>query len=316
MLRYRLIFGPIMILLGIGLFYLDDQLDRLDLSNTQIQPLVWGRTYLPSGLLLLVVLFFLIAMTAREIKAIFAAKGVPAESFMIALAGILGAGLLYIIPHQVDSQAALAIAASLMILVFILALLRHAWRKRTEGAVIAASVAMFGFIYLGAMPGFYLAIRRWHAAWVVLAILAITKMCDIGAYFVGRAAGRHKLIPWLSPGKTWEGLVGGLLCSAGLAVGLAAWSNAEGYSGQWVGTGASREFVFQAIPLWFAAIAGVVLGFVGQIGDLTASLFKRDAGIKDSGQAVPGFGGLLDIVDSPILVAPVAYWLLRLVYAL
>jgi phosphatidate cytidylyltransferase len=66
-------------------------------------------------------------------------------------------------------------------------------------------------------------------------------------------------------------------------------------------------------PLWYAALAGLLLGLIGQFGDLVASLFKRDAGIKDSGSSIPGFGGVLDVIDSPIVVAPFAYWLLMLV---
>ncbi|MFW6032287.1 MAG: phosphatidate cytidylyltransferase, partial [Phycisphaeraceae bacterium] len=173
----------------------------------------------------------------------------------------------------------------------------------TEGSVAVASVSLFALIYLGTLPGFYLAIRHDHSAWVVAALIVITKSCDVGAYFTGRAIGRHKLVPWLSPGKTWEGLGGGVLLSALLAAVL-AWVGNTWFSGP--------DATVRAYPLWFAAVAGLALGLAGQFGDLTASLFKRDAGVKDSGRSIPGFGGLLDVVDSPLVVAPLAYWLLRL----
>ncbi|MCC7407600.1 MAG: phosphatidate cytidylyltransferase, partial [Phycisphaeraceae bacterium] len=152
--------------------------------------------------------------------------------------------------------------------------------------------------------------RRWHDAEVVAAIILITKACDVGAYFTGRFLGRHKLIPWLSPGKTWEGLLGGVALSALVALLLAWLLNDLGLAGHWQPN--PRQFVPQPYPLWLVPIAGAILGLVGQFGDLTASLFKRDAGFKDSGSSVPGFGGLLDVIDSPLIVAPVAYWLLRL----
>ena len=108
----------------------------------------------------------------------------------------------------------------------------------------------------------------------------------------GHAIGRHKLIPWLSPGKTVEGFFGGLIFSG--IVGAAI-------------TYFCHTFAWQQ-----GLVAGVLLGAVGQVGDLLESLLKRDAGVKDSGH-VPGFGGVLDLLDSPLLAAPVAYWILKLV---
>ncbi len=160
---------------------------------------------------------------------------------------------------------------------------------------LACSATLFAFVYFGTLPGFYLALRHQHSVWVVAAAILVTKACDIGAYFTGRAVGRHKLIPWLSPGKTWEGLVGGMVLSAGVALVLAAVSNQWDLVGRWVTVGGERLFHPTTYPLLWTAGAGLVLGAVGQLGDLAASLLKRDAGIKDSGRALPGFGGLLDV---------------------
>jgi phosphatidate cytidylyltransferase len=135
-----------------------------------------------------------------------------------------------------------------------------------------------------------LLIRVEFGTWVLLGVIGVIKACDIGAYFTGRAIGERKLIPWLSPGKTWEGLVGGLVWAAAVAGVLSIWV-------PWVGWGA-------------AALLGAALGLAGQAGDLLESALKRTAEVKDSGK-VPGFGGVLDLLDSPLVGAPAALWLLR-----
>ena len=146
------------------------------------------------------------------------------------------------------------------------------------------------------MFGFLLAIRRHHEVWTVLWVLMVTKSCDIGAYFTGRAIGRHKLIPWLSPGKTWEGLLGGIVVASLVGAG-GAWLLQQGR-------------IEPAPGVWLGALAGLLFANVGQAGDLMASMLKRDAGVKDSGNTLPGMGGLIDVLDSPLLVFPAAYWLL------
>jgi phosphatidate cytidylyltransferase len=150
---------------------------------------------------------------------------------------------------------------------------------------------------LGLMAGFLLAIRREHEVWILGWIILIVKACDIGAYFTGKAIGTHKLIPWLSPGKTWEGLWGGVALSVVVSL-----------LGLWM-IDARTDYRVPGL-LWGVAL-GVVLAITGQVGDLLESLLKRDAGKKDSGHSIPGFGGVLDVLDSPLLAAPVAFWWLR-----
>ena len=307
MLRHRLVFGTLMITALLGIFFLDNQLDRIDLSGTLAQQLFRGRTHLPAGLLMLFCFLILIAMGSRELCQIFHAKQIHADPFLIGLSGTAGCVLIYILPYTLDAQRTMAIYASFMVGIFVLSLVWYSWGNRTEGVIAASAVTLLALIYMGVLPGFYLAIRQCHSVWVVAAIILITKSCDIGAYFGGRAFGRHKLIPWLSPGKTWEGLISGMLTAATIALILTTIGNHYGVTGRYE---PNLEFVPRSYTPWYALIAGLLIGFVGQVGDLTASLFKRDAGIKDSGSSVPGFGGLIDIFDSPILVAPLAYWLL------
>lgn len=128
-----------------------------------------------------------------------------------------------------------------------------------------------------------------HAAgaWYLVMLLLITSAADIGAFFAGRAFGRHKLAPAVSPGKTWEGVVGGVILVAAVAAVGSHWLPLKG-------------------GLFVILCIGVAL--LSVIGDLSESLFKRQAGLKDSGSLFPGHGGVLDRVDSLTAAAPL-YWL-------
>lgn len=147
---------------------------------------------------------------------------------------------------------------------------------------------------IGALCGFLVIIPAWAAivallslpergAEYVLFVLVLVWAADIGAYFVGRRFGRRKLAPQVSPGKTWEGFVGGLAASAGAAV-AGAW---------WFG-----------LPALQLLAVGLTVGAISVVGDLTVSMFKRNAGLKDSGNLFPGHGGVLDRVDSVTAAVP------------
>jgi len=183
--------------------------------------------------------------------------------------------------------------SSVLGLAFVGALLMFSRNQKIEGAMASAGGSLLTIIYLGVLPSFFLPIRLSHSSGMIVSILLMVKGADIGAYSFGKKFGKHKLIPWLSPKKTWEGFFGGLFLSA--IIGVLLGHFATGYF--W----------------WQGLAAGIILGAVGQVGDLLESLLKRDAGVKDSG-AVPGFGGVLDMIDSPLLAAPAAYWLLKLVH--
>ena len=190
------------------------------------------------------------------------------------------------------------------------AVVQHSRNRRVEGAMANAGGTLLAITYLGVLPGFYLPICMTHSAWMVLAIVAVVKSADIGAYATGRLIGKHKLIPWLSPGKTIEGFIGGLVLASLVGLALAALMKTTGTTPQdnaqrWIHISLTTAIIG-------GALSGMLLGAVGQLGDLLESLLKRDAGVKDSG-ILPGFGGVLDILDSPLLAAPVAYWLLKLV---
>lgn len=163
-------------------------------------------------------------------------------------------------------------------------------RHRKEDAIRQIACTLLAVAYVGGCGGCILWLRILYGVPVLVLFLVAVKCTDIGAYFTGTAIGKHKLIPWLSPGKSWEGLVGGVVFSAAATCGAAAA----------MGVGS----------LWRPAVCAVVLGLVGQFGDLCESLLKRSADLKDSGSLVPEFGGLLDMIDSPLIAAPAALVLL------
>jgi phosphatidate cytidylyltransferase len=172
-------------------------------------------------------------------------------------------------------------------------------RRRVEGAGAAVAATLLLTLYPGFFLSFVVHLRMdGGSAWLVLYFLFVCKSCDIGAYFTGLAAGRHKLIPWLSPKKTVEGFLGGAAASALVAVALTT-----------VG-GLTGDPHLRLPDAEWAVVFGALIGMIGQVGDLTASLLKRDAAAKDSGAVVPSFGGVLDVIDSTLLTAPLAWWLL------
>lgn len=162
---------------------------------------------------------------------------------------------------------------------------------------------LMGMLYI-AMPMSFLA--RLLLGWgdapdgraLIVYLVAVVKAGDIGAFFVGTAIGRHKLIPRISPAKSWEGCVGGV--AAATAASLTAAALLQRFD-----LGPVR------VPPGHAAVIGMGLGIVGILGDLAESLLKRAAGLKDSGDLLPGLGGVLDVVDSLLPAAPLMYLYLR-----
>jgi phosphatidate cytidylyltransferase len=156
-------------------------------------------------------------------------------------------------------------------------------------------------LYIGLLLSFAVQLRfagpqgSWGLA-ALVSLLVVVKLSDIGAYVVGRLIGRHKLAPRLSPGKTIEGAVGGLLfstCGAWLTL-VVLWPTLSATS-------------TPPVEVWQWLGFGLTVGVAGMLGDLAESLLKRDLGRKDSSDWMPGFGGVLDLIDSVLVAAPVAY---------
>jgi phosphatidate cytidylyltransferase len=182
-------------------------------------------------------------------------------------------------------------------------------RYRQPGrSVITLGVTVLSFAYVGLLLSFLVHLRlvispEWGLV-ALVSLIAIVKFGDTGAYTVGRLMGRRKMTPRLSPGKTWEGAAGHLAAGA-----LAAWIILH----FWVGSRSWSHPPEGTLAAWLAY--GVLIAAAGLIGDLAESLIKRDLGRKDSSAWMPGFGGILDVLDSILFAGPVAYvaWVARLV---
>lgn len=294
----RLLLGPVMIALVLVLCTVDQWLDRA--STPAVLEQILGGPTLPPGIIVAIVCNVLAFFAAYELAAMLKHKGILASTRVTPVAALLGmlamtSALLPATKHLTAPLMATAAAISL-----VLSQIVYSRGQTVAGAVASSAGSMLSIVYLGFMLGCLLLIRSEHSVWIMMWALLTTKSSDIGAYFTGRAIGRNKLILWLSPGKTWEGLVGGTVF-AGLI----------GMGGLWL-IGRTTDVAIP--PVWTGFLAGMLFSLVGQLGDLGESLYKRDAGMKDSGQSLPGFGGLLDVLDSLILVSPVAYWWLRMVH--
>jgi phosphatidate cytidylyltransferase len=297
----RLLLGPIMILFLVGGVIGDQWIAKqpLPAGLQSLSRSVFGESSSgnwPRGVLVFAIVLLLGVLAARELAGILADKGILASKRISTFAAVLGLIVSCGVPAgvgAVDAVAVVSLSAMMVLAVSIVFFARH---RTVEGVVAATGGALLAYVYLGLMFGFLLAIRRDHSVEALLWVIMVTKACDIGAYFTGKAIGRTKLIPWLSPGKTWEGLFGGMAFS--VAAGVLGWRLVGGS-------------LAHPPAIWAFGAAGALLGLIGQAGDLVESVLKRDAGIKDSGHAIPGFGGILDVIDSPLLVGPFAYWWLR-----
>jgi phosphatidate cytidylyltransferase len=179
------------------------------------------------------------------------------------------------------------------------------WRRSPAARPLeAVAVTVFGALYAGALPVFLLELRHgshgtrsWAGAWLVFYPLVVTWIVDTAAMFGGRAFGGAKLAPTVSPGKTRAGsvagVVGGLVVAPLFAYGI-------------------FPAVGVSAPIGPLLVIALVLSVIGQVGDLAESLFKREAGVKDSSHLIPGHGGVLDRLDSLYFVIPVAAALYRI----
>lgn len=219
----------------------------------------------------------------------------PIEAVGIPLAGVIPI-VLAAEPRGVFTIGP-GFAAAVLMVVLALAI----WLRRDDGhALSAVATTVFGASYTGGLLSFAFAIRYYRyvaddrgGVALLLLPLLLTWANDIGAYAVGRAFGRRKLMPAVSPGKTVAGSIGGVVVTV-----AACWLYAGSVLRPWADLSLRPADIL---------IFGVAVSVAAQIGDLAESLLKREAGVKNSSRLFPGHGGVLDRVDSLLFVLPVAY---------
>ncbi|MCX6903960.1 MAG: phosphatidate cytidylyltransferase, partial [Verrucomicrobia bacterium] len=190
-----------------------------------------------------------------------------------------------------------------ILILFVLGLCLRQFFSKTTVGLSTISTTLLGLMYVPWLLNFIQKLHFFPEAhgmavdgnFYIFYFILVTKFSDVGAYATGTLIGRHKMIPRVSPGKTWEGFAGAIVVS----------------------TGASLLFAHLAGPRLFgmtlihATVLGVLLSLAAVVGDLIESIFKREAGVKDSGAWFPGIGGILDLMDSLLFNAPIMYLYLR-----
>ncbi len=163
-------------------------------------------------------------------------------------------------------------------------------RSRGEKTLANWLWTVGGIFYIGWMLGHFIPLRELEQGrdWVILALFA-TFAADSGAYLIGRAWGRHSVVPKISPGKTWEGTFAGLIAGIAAAVALSA-------------------ILGLPISYWQVSLLGFLIAAVAFVGDLVESMLKRKAGVKDAGRLIPGHGGILDRLDSVVFTVVLVYY--------
>jgi phosphatidate cytidylyltransferase len=185
------------------------------------------------------------------------------------------------------------------LILFVLGLcLRQLVSRDNSSGLTGIAVTLLGLMYVPWLLNFIQKINYFphvEGKYFLLYFILLTKFSDMGAYVVGSLIGRHKMIPRISPGKTWEGFGGAILVSTGASVVFVHFLGGHMFG----------------MNIYHAVVLGVILSVTAVIGDLIESLFKRECGAKDSGNVLPGIGGILDLLDSLLFNAPIMYLYLR-----
>lgn len=254
-----------------------------------------GFAYHPwANFLLVLTIAVLTGVGVWEYAQLAQAKGVnPSKKHMIVVAVIEVLAFYTALVYPEWAKFALSIA----VLGFISFFVAHF--RNCENALLHVAVEFFGVCYLSIPFSFILAIlypsstaedgRFW-----LFYLIAVTKITDVGGYFIGKLAGKHPLAPHLSPKKTVEGAIGGFCFAIALSLFFASIGHLIGWH----------------LSYFSATWLGMLIGILAQIGDLAESVLKRDAAFKDSNK-IPGIGGILDMVDSLLFTAPVVYFFIQ-----
>jgi phosphatidate cytidylyltransferase len=277
MLRHRLVFGTLMTIFFVGILLLDGRLALPAACSSHGKPV--------QATLLCILIAALIIPAHLELSNLAAAKGLTIfRPFAVLCSVALATTWYWPQIFKIDADKYLAAVATVALLGLFL---QQYLRFGTVNVLSSCGANLFAIFYLGLLPAFFVLLRIEAGTVALLMSVAVIKCCDIGAYTAGSLWGKHKFSPRISPRKTWEGMAGGVVFAVATAVLFALISG--------------------IMPWPLAVLFAVAFAFIGQLGDLAESLIKRDAEKKDASERLPGFGGLLDVIDSPLPAAPFAY---------
>ena len=285
---------------------------RLFTAVVLIPPLLW--VCYAGGLGFVAVIVVINCVAVNEFYNFISEKGANPQRWL----GTAGVAFIPLIIYLGDAFLATSFLTAVLLTTMVLQLTKREMRE----AISNVSATFFGIFYVGWLLSHAVSIRFIHDFLVkryptqapalvpeeigfffMVLCLAAALGCDAAGYFVGRRFGRHRLAPVISPSKTVEGAVGGIVIASGLAVGVKLFFD-------WVVPGQlAANFGLGATAAFGAALASV-----GILGDLVESTLKRDAKLKDAGHLLPGVGGVLDRIDSALLAFPVMYYLLLAYY--
>ncbi|HPC94705.1 MAG TPA: phosphatidate cytidylyltransferase [Sedimentisphaerales bacterium] len=284
MLKQRILSGVLMTVFFGGLVLLDGWLD----GSATVAP---DDDKAVQGTLLAILVAVVMAPATLEFAGLCVVKGLH-----VLLAPAVGGVVLVSTAWywsqwlRVSLHGCVLIVLAFSLLASVLAQYR---RFGTDGVLANCGVNCLAILYLGLLAAFVVGIRVDVGLWETLMLMFVVKGSDIGAFTFGKLFGRHKFSPRVSPGKTWEGLAGAIVVAMGISLAFSV--------------------AFDIITWMWALLFGGCFAVIGQFGDLTESMMKRDARQKDSANRVPGFGGILDVIDSVLVAAPFGYLFFRLV---
>jgi phosphatidate cytidylyltransferase len=260
--------------------------------------LVWQGGWWLTGLVALVAV-----LGVHEVYRFAQQKGLhPFHGLGLLVAALVPVVLWLVVgPEQLDLVRYLMFAPLALLALLLMAL---ASRRPDQAPLASVAVTWFGVAYAAVLPSYLIVLRHgsglgersWNGVWLTFFPLVLVWACDTAAMFAGKFLGGPKLAPVVSPGKTWSGTIVGALVAIGVAPAFYA---------------VALKPYGVMLELWQVLLFGAVVGVLGQFGDLAESLLKREAGMKDSSDIIPGHGGVLDRFDSLYFVLPTAAALYR-----
>jgi len=245
--------------------------------------------FLPKWAFCVLVIIF-IGFGLYEFFSIVEQKGIFVYKYFGIVAGIIIPIVTYL--HLDEGHANLE-PFFIVMACFFTFVLQFIRKDPTKDHLTSIAVTLLALFYVSWFFSFFIKIRYLETGpWLVSFLIIVTKAGDIGSFFVGRKFGKNPLIPRISPHKTREGSIGGLVFSIAFAF-------------------LCKGFL-KDVAYYHVLILGILLGVVSQVGDLAESLLKRDLGVKDASRNLPGLGGVLDVIDSLIFTAPIFYFYIKI----